>query len=227
MGFLDILGKGVDLLTDFIPGGNLVQDLAENVIPGAEEFFEGTLDDMLSESTSPDPTTTEMLPTQYTGIPSGPAMPESLSNDFPLLQFAQGVAADIFNSGGGVPAVTNSSMPMPTYQGAQAAPAVSGNLPCTVASLRPVELPQTAMRVYYRAPKGYVIIPVQGVKRCLRKDVARQFGWKPNKKPPISATQWGHYKSAEKVKKILRKVASKEITEARRSAKASAKKRKR
>lgn len=70
-------------------------------------------------------------------------------------------------------------------------------------------------RNFYRAPKGYVIVrdPSTGqYVGAVRRDVARRAGlWKPSAKPPISATEWKHYKSADRVSKKLKKIAKSEF----------------
>lgn len=95
-----------------------------------------------------------------------------------------------------------------------------GGLPATqgsfqVGTMMPEMLAPNTLRVFYRAPKGFVIIrdpQTRQVIGAVRKDVARRAKlWKPSKKPPISATEWQHYKDAERVEKKLRKIASSAI----------------
>jgi hypothetical protein len=100
--------------------------------------------------------------------------------------------------GGGMPSMSSTSMA--TYQGGQ---------------MMPEMLAPNTLRVFYRAPKGFVIIrdpQTRQVVGAVRKDVARRAKlWKPSKKPPISATEWQHYKDAERVEKKLRKIAASAI----------------
>lgn len=60
------------------------------------------------------------------------------------------------------------------------------------------------------APPGYVIVdmPDGSGKKAVLKSVARRLGlWKPRKKPPITASEWGKLKAAERVKKKAKKIA--------------------
>jgi len=64
------------------------------------------------------------------------------------------------------------------------------------------------LRISLRAPKGYVVIRLQGIKPFpMRRDMAIKFGvWKPAKKPPISVTDWESLKRADKVIRKLKVV---------------------
>lgn len=62
-------------------------------------------------------------------------------------------------------------------------------------------------RVYYRAPKGYVTVEWQGKKFFMLKVNAKTAGlWRPNKKPPISVTDWSNLKGANRTVKKLKRV---------------------
>ena len=65
------------------------------------------------------------------------------------------------------------------------------------------------LRIYYRAPKGFVIVKdPQGRAYGLPKTVAKQFGmYKEPAKPPISATDWKNYKRNQTIEKKLLKIA--------------------
>ena len=55
MGLLGFLGKGLDLVSDFIPGANIVQSAIEAVVPEAKSFFEGTIDQPQQGGQKPHP----------------------------------------------------------------------------------------------------------------------------------------------------------------------------
>lgn len=82
-------------------------------------------------------------------------------------------------------------------------------------SQMPDMLDLSLCRPFYRAPKGYVIVRDPNTKQyvgAVRKDVAKRNGlWKPSAKPPISATEWRHYKDAHRVGKKLKKIAKSEF----------------
>ena len=60
-------------------------------------------------------------------------------------------------------------------------------------------IPASQLRTYHKSPvKGYVVMSEGGAVFCLRKDVARRFGWKPGHKPPISVGAWHAIKKAGK-----------------------------
>ena len=62
-------------------------------------------------------------------------------------------------------------------------------------------------RVYYRAPKGYVTVEWQGKKFFMLKMNAKAAGlWRPNKKPPISVTDWSNLKGANRTVNKLKRV---------------------
>lgn len=75
--------------------------------------------------------------------------------------------------------------------------------------LKQFALDDSYLRVYYRAPRGYVIVrDAQGRPYAVLRQIARQFGlWRPAAKPPISATDWKHYKRNQAIEKKLVKIA--------------------
>ncbi len=93
-------------------------------------------------------------------------------------------------------------------------PALQGGAPGT-----PMTMPQTialnACRVYYRAPKGYVIVRDPMTRQpamAMRKADARAMHlWRPSPKPPISAGDWRCYQRAKSVEKKLAKIARRAI----------------
>jgi len=76
--------------------------------------------------------------------------------------------------------------------------------------LKAFALDDSALKIFYRAPKGYVIVKdPTGRPYAVMKDVARKFGlWTPPAKPPISATDWKNYKRNKIIEKRLLKIAA-------------------
>lgn len=77
--------------------------------------------------------------------------------------------------------------------------------------LKQFSLDDSYLKVYYRAPRGYVVLrDAQGRPFAVMKQVAKQFGlWKPSPKPPISVTDWRCLRRAESVERKLRKICPK------------------
>jgi len=72
----------------------------------------------------------------------------------------------------------------------------------------PTTLPSNQLGVFYRAPRGYVVIyDANRTPYAMLKSAARKAGlWKPAKKPPISVTDWSALKRADRVINKLKKV---------------------
>lgn len=130
---------------------------------------------------------------------------------------AYDIASDIaggFGGGGG-----GSGMPalpggVPALPGA-GAPAVVGdrsifaNDPNIAKALQAFAISKRNLKTAYRSPvKGYVVVrDSQGDPYALPKKLARQYaGWKPARKPPISAGEWHNLQRAERTAKKMRKV---------------------
>jgi hypothetical protein len=75
--------------------------------------------------------------------------------------------------------------------------------------LKQFALDDAYLKIYYRAPRGYVICrDAEGRAFAVNKTIARQFGlWKPTAKPPISATDYKNYKRNQIIEKKLIKIA--------------------
>jgi len=75
--------------------------------------------------------------------------------------------------------------------------------------LKQYALDPAQLRSYLRAPKGYVIVhDAAGNAYALLKQVARMYHlWKPAAKPPISATDYKHFKRNKIIEKRLKKIA--------------------
>jgi len=74
--------------------------------------------------------------------------------------------------------------------------------------LVPFTLDDQFLRFTLRAPKGYIVARIPGIKPFpLRRDMAIKFNiWRPAKKPPISVTDWESLKRADKVIRKLKVV---------------------
>lgn len=105
----------------------------------------------------------------------------------------------------------------------RAAPAMALPLPGTVpgmgrrsifrddpnvpANIEQFAIPQRELRVYYRAPKGFVVLrDPNGQAFGVPKAVARNFGWRPARKPPISVGDWRAVQRADRTVKKMKKI---------------------
>jgi len=78
------------------------------------------------------------------------------------------------------------------------------NLP---AAYQQFAIPERELRTYFRAPKGFVVLrDPNGQAFGVPKQIARQFGWKPAKKPPISVGDWRAVQRADRTVKKMRKI---------------------
>ena len=86
-------------------------------------------------------------------------------------------------------------------------PALQGNVNALMGSNQ-IVMP-AGQKVIADCPPGYVAVDLpNGGKACVLKEVARSMKlWKPRKKPPISASDWGKLKAADRVKKKAKKIA--------------------
>lgn len=208
MSLWGVLGKGLDILTDIIPGGNLVQGAIEAVIPQAESFFAGGS----SSSTIPTATVTSGGKSQQLPVLSGLSVPA--------------VAAATTSA---IASTSPGGLPVPWWKGPGGKLQLPWNDPNIAEQLKPYALDDAYLKPYYRAPKGFVVVRDSSNRPfALQKDIAKFFHlWRPAAKPPISATEWKHYKSNKRIEKKLTEVAKPVINEARRKARLSCQKPKR
>lgn len=84
------------------------------------------------------------------------------------------------------------------------------NDPSVPSAMKPYALDDSYLKIYYRAPKGYVVIKdASGRPYPILKAYARSMGlWSPQKKPPISVKDWTALKAADRTSKKLRKIAN-------------------
>ncbi len=115
--------------------------------------------------------------------------------------------------GGGLPALPGGAMPLPGGPGAPAAMgrrSIFRDDPNVAEFLKQFAIPARALKTYYRAPNGFVIMhdavgDPYGIPKALAKDY---LGWKPAKKPPISVRQWSAMKHIRATMRSLKKVDS-------------------
>lgn len=84
------------------------------------------------------------------------------------------------------------------------------NDPNVIAALKPFALDDRYLKVYYRAPKGYVVLRDADGKPfpCLKMAARKAGVWKQGAKAPISIGEWEAVKRADRtVKKIRRHMA--------------------
>lgn len=193
----NLIGKGLDVLTDFIPGANLVQEAVEAVIPGADEFFAGELGEAGEAA--------ELM--HLTGGGS------NVSGNLPALPMSTAVATTemIEDQGPG-------GLPIPWFKGPGGKLQLPGSDPRIPQFLKQFALDDAYLKIYYRAPRGYVVLrDSEGRPYAVSKIVAQRLGlWKPAARPPISATDWKHFKRNKQIERRLMKIAGPAIRRRRR-----------
>jgi hypothetical protein len=197
----NFLGKAADIITDIVPGGNMVQDVIETIVPESSNFFAGTMNTGSTSGTVPS--------ASVATVASSGGQPMSLpvlSGPVPTSMAA--VQTETQAGAGG--------LPVPWWKGPGGKLQLPWNDPKIAAYLKQFALDDSYLKITYRAPKGFVVVrDASGRPYCLAKPIAKQFGlWKPSAKPPISATDWKHYKRNKAIEKKLRKVAAPVIREA-------------
>ena len=96
------------------------------------------------------------------------------------------------------------------FSGATGGIAALQGLGGSAAGLLPQTIDISLCKTYVRAPRGFVVVrdPASGQIAVVRKDIARAMRlWRPTAKPPISATDWKHYKRNKQIEKKLRHIA--------------------
>lgn len=221
-GIGNFLGKALDVVTDVIPGGNLVQSAVELVVPQAESFFSGSMGGGTTIPATPAAPTYQLGGAPMSQLPALPGIQQVSqvvpSNSMPLPAM-QTQAAAAGGPGG---------LPVPFWKGPGGKLQLPWNDPRVAEYLKPYSLDDAYLKPYYRAPKGFVVLKdASGRPFAVQKEIAKFFGlWKPAAKPPISATDWKHYKRNKAIEKKLTKVAAPVIAKARKSARDSASRKK-
>lgn len=100
-------------------------------------------------------------------------------------------------------------LPVPWFKGPGGALQMPWSDPRIPEYLKQFALDDAYLKTYVRAPRGYVIVrDASGRPFAVLRQIARQFGiWKPAAKPPISATDWKHYKRNKVIERKLVKIA--------------------
>ena len=124
----------------------------------------------------------------------------SVSSQLPALALSQTQAVQQQGAGG---------LPVPWYKGPNGKLQMPWSDPRIPDYLKQFALDDAYLKAYYRAPKGYVVLKdSSGRPFAVNKAIARQMGlWKPAAKPPISATDYKHFKRNKAIEKKLRKIA--------------------
>ena len=196
MSFWSTVGKVAGFALDVIPGGGLLKTGAKLVA--------GAL------GNKPTVTVTAAQAAQIGGsmgalVPySGGGVPAASTGG------AGGLVSSLFTAG--LPALASAAIPgvAGDLLGRGIGQLVSQPKQVQAPAIQPYMLDASQLRVYYRAPRGYVVIHdrATGQVYAILKAVARQAGlWRPAAKPPISVRDWHCYKRSKIVDKKLRKIA--------------------
>ena len=138
-----------------------------------------------------------------TGLATSPFASQGIqqvSAQLPALAMSQNQAITQQGAGG---------LPVPWFKGPGGKLQMPWNDPRIPDYLKQFALDDAYLKTYVRAPKGYVILrDSSGRPFAVNKQVARSMGlWKPAAKPPISATDYKHFKRNKTIEKKLRKIA--------------------
>lgn len=148
----------------------------------------------------------------YTGgigsTPDQTALPQPAGSDSNLLNQLLQLLGSI--PGGQVPAAVISGAQSLIGNGTQTgstAPATGSGLPAILeGGGQLVTAPEVGYR--YKAPKGYVMVTLQGQRVAMYKPLAQKLGlWHSRPKPPITASEWRNLKRAERTKNKAKKIA--------------------
>lgn len=183
--FTKLLGGAANIASSFIPGGPLVKAGIKLAIPA---IATGLGIKAVSRAVSGNNTQQQLL-----GGPGGTLPPLALAT-------TQNMAMQQAGAGG---------LPVPFWKGAGGKLQAPWQDPRIPEYLKQFALDDAYLKTYVRAPKGYVIVrDASGRPFAVNKAVAKQFGlWKPSPKPPISATDYKHFKRNKIIEKRLKKIA--------------------
>jgi hypothetical protein len=189
MSWKDIV-KGVSsAVSGFIPGGGLINAAVQLALPEKKTSF-----------TAPAGQTFNLGGTGLATTSFASQGIQQVSSQLPALAMAQNQAVTAQGAGG---------LPLPWFKGPGGKLQLPWNDPRIPDYLKQFALDDAYLKTYVRAPKGYVILrDSSGRPFAVNKSVARSMGlWKPAAKPPISATDYKHFKRNKTIEKRLRKIA--------------------
>jgi len=194
MSFGSFLKSAVNIVGDFIPGGGLIKAAVNLAIPDKKMNFGQATQTYNVGGSGMVPAT---IPAAST---FGSAALQTVSQSLPPLAIA-GVQATTAGGAGG--------LPVPWWKGPGGKLQMPGSDPRIPDYLKQFALDDAYLKPYYRAPKGYVVLrDGQGRPFAVNKAIARSMGlWKPSAKPPISATDYKHFKRNKTIEKKLKKIA--------------------
>lgn len=182
--------KGVSsVVSGFVPGGGLINAAVQLALPEKKSSFAAPAGQ--TYNLGGNGLTTSSFASQ--GI-------QQVSSQLPALALAQNQAIASQGAGG---------LPVPWFKGPGGKLQMPWNDPRIPEYLKQFALDDAYLKTYVRAPKGYVILrDSSGRPFAVNKQVARSMGlWKPAAKPPISATDYKHFKRNKTIEKKLRKIA--------------------
>lgn len=214
--FGKILGKVASVAADFIPGGSLVKGVVKLAVPAVASAFKKPATKMLAAGVG-GYAASQGLARVTTGGQSM-QLPVGTLPALPTLAAAQTGAIQSSSPGG---------LPVPWWKGPGGKLQMPWNDPRIPEYLKQFALDDAYLKPYYRAPRGYVVLhDASGKPFAVNKAMAKAFGlWKPAAKPPISATDWKHYKRNKTIEKRLRKIAGPALRKSSRSSSTTKKKR--
>jgi len=190
--FLKGAVKGiVNVASDFIPGGSLIKAGVDLLLPEAKHNF----------------------PVAKSSSGGGNMLPAVIgAGSTALTTFGGSQIALPSLAAAGVAATTAAGVAggnLPWWQGPGGKAQMPWNDPRIPDYLKQFALDDAYLKPYYRAPKGYVVLKdSQGRPFAVNKAMARAMGlWKPSAKPPISATDYKHFKRNKTIEKKLKKIA--------------------
>lgn len=216
--FGKIIGKVAGVAANFIPGGSLIKGVVKVAAPAIASAFKK-------------PAAKAVLGAGAAGIAGGMGLARVTTGGtsmqlpvgtLPALPLAVAQTGAIQQQGAG-------GLPVPWWKGPGGKLQLPWNDPNIPQYLKQFALDDAYLKIYYRAPRGYVIVKdATGRPFAVNKAIAKQFGlWRPAAKPPISATDWKHYKRNQIIEKRLRKIAAPALRKTRKATTTTATGRKR
>lgn len=191
--------KGVaNVAANFIPGGSLVKGAVKLAVPTIASAFKKPAAKALGIGTVSAAAGAGLARVTTGG--STMQLPVGTMPSLPALAMAQTGSVQQTSPGG---------LPVPWWKGPGGKLQLPWNDPRIPEYLKQFALDDAYLKTYYRAPKGYVIVKdASGRPFAVNKAIAKSFGlWRPAAKPPISATDWKHYKRNQVIEKRLIKIA--------------------